>query len=379
MLIGFRLALRGRLCVMNGDGTQGTIVYSRDKLLTFYFSEKELQDCSLLKMPTFEYESCIRGYHVYQSIWSSSVGEVLSCRQEPRNAEDPFATGVYKGVTLVGHVPRKISCVFSLFLRRGGVITARVTGSRQYSRDLPQGGLELPCVYLLEGEANSVEKAHSRLLTLASAEKNSLTSSPVKDEPASVVNPLVATLDETESKERQIPASSEWTKTHDIVLMMDDRQLILSGQRLTDKHINFAQRLIQDQFKHLNGLRLTLIQDKPYTGSKKHFLQVLFVKEGHWVVLASQDGKLFKVYDSLYQSLDEKTQTLISQQTGPHHEAVVSTTQRQNGTHDCGLFAIAFAMSIACGEDPSKRTYNQDLMREHLVDCFSKKVVQLFP
>ena len=129
----------------------------------------------------------------------------------------------------------------------------------------------MPCIYLLEGEANSVEKAHSRLLTLASVEKYSMTFSPVEDEPASLVNPLVATLDETESKERQIPASSEWTKTHDIVLVMDDRQLILSGQRLTDKHINFAQRLIQDQFKHLNGLRLTLIQDKPYTGSKSTF------------------------------------------------------------------------------------------------------------
>ena len=82
---------------MNGDGMQGTIVHSQDKLLTFYFSEKELQDCSLLKMPMFEYESCIRGYHAYQTIWSSSIGEVLSCRQEPRNAEDPFATGVYKG------------------------------------------------------------------------------------------------------------------------------------------------------------------------------------------------------------------------------------------------------------------------------------------
>ena len=97
MLIDFRLALQGRLCVINGNGTQGTIVYSRDKLLTLYFSEKEPQDRSLLKMPTFEYESCIRGYHVYQTIWSSSIGEVLSCRQEPRNAEDPFATGVNKG------------------------------------------------------------------------------------------------------------------------------------------------------------------------------------------------------------------------------------------------------------------------------------------
>ena len=63
-LVVFRLTLRGRLCVMNGNGKQGTIVYSRNKLLTLYFPKKELQDCSLLKMPMFEYESRIRGYHV---------------------------------------------------------------------------------------------------------------------------------------------------------------------------------------------------------------------------------------------------------------------------------------------------------------------------
>ena len=155
--------------------------------------------------------------------------------------------------------------------------------------------------------------------------------------------------------------------------------MISSGQRLTDRHINFAQRLIQAQFQHLNGLRLTLIQDKQYSGSKKNFLQVLFIKEGHWVVIASHDGKVFQIYDSLYQTLDEKTKTLICQQTGSDHEAVVISTQRQKGAQDCGLFAIAFATSIACGEDPSKRMYNQDLMREHLVKCFSNKVVQLFP
>ena len=34
-----------------------------------------------------------------------------------------------------------------------------------------QGELKLPYIYLLQGEANSIEKAHSRLLTLASGEK----------------------------------------------------------------------------------------------------------------------------------------------------------------------------------------------------------------
>ena len=107
----------------------------------------------------FEFQSCIRGYHVYPSIWSSSSGEVLACHREPHNRENLFAVGVYEDATLVGRVPRKFSCVYLLFLRRGGTITSKVTGSRLYSSDLLQGGLGLPCVYVLEGEGKLIEKA----------------------------------------------------------------------------------------------------------------------------------------------------------------------------------------------------------------------------
>jgi len=44
-----------------------------------------------VKMYRFNVQSCVRGYHVYQSIWTSSVGETLSCEREPRNREDPYA------------------------------------------------------------------------------------------------------------------------------------------------------------------------------------------------------------------------------------------------------------------------------------------------
>jgi len=46
---------------------------------------------------------------------------------------------------VIGHVPRIISAVCSAFLRRVGVIESEVTGARQYSADLPQGGMEVPC------------------------------------------------------------------------------------------------------------------------------------------------------------------------------------------------------------------------------------------
>ena len=47
---------------------------------------------------------------------------------------------------VVEHLPRKISHVCSLFLRRGGEITCEITGRRRHSLDLPQGGLEIPCI-----------------------------------------------------------------------------------------------------------------------------------------------------------------------------------------------------------------------------------------
>ena len=98
----------------------------------------------------FEIQSCVRGYHIYQAIWSSTIGEVLNCAREPRNRTDPFAVATKKaGGVVVGHVPREFSCVFSTFLLHGGSITCTITGGRRFSSDLPQGGLELPCIYTL--------------------------------------------------------------------------------------------------------------------------------------------------------------------------------------------------------------------------------------
>ena len=69
-------------------------------------------------------EAMIRGYHEYQSIWKAEIGENLTCIREPGNVRDPYAVAVIKSEssTIVGHVPRKISAICSLFLRKGGSI-----------------------------------------------------------------------------------------------------------------------------------------------------------------------------------------------------------------------------------------------------------------
>ncbi len=92
---------------------------------------------------TFTVEVMVRGYHVYRAVWDANNEEELLCERESGKPHDPYAVAIARAGVTVGHVPRKISSVCSLFLRRGGSIRCQVTGSRRYSQDLPQGELEL--------------------------------------------------------------------------------------------------------------------------------------------------------------------------------------------------------------------------------------------
>ena len=78
----------------------------------------------------------VRGYRVYKDIWAAAIGEELVCGREPTNMADRYAVAVLKQETIIGHLPRKISKVCSLFLRRGGSIRCAVTGSRRHPSDL---------------------------------------------------------------------------------------------------------------------------------------------------------------------------------------------------------------------------------------------------
>ena len=101
----------------------------------------------------------VRGYHVYNDIWTAVVDEELDCRCERLNTTDRFAVAVVKGHTTVGHILRKISSVCLTFLRKNGSIRCRIAGPRRYSADLPQGGLEIPCVLCFRGCNEITQKA----------------------------------------------------------------------------------------------------------------------------------------------------------------------------------------------------------------------------
>ena len=51
---------------------------------------------------------------------------------------------------------------------------------------------------------------------------------------------------------------------------------------------------------------------------------------------------------------------------------------QQDGV-ECGLYTIAFAFHIAGGNAVGKLSFQQDKMKEHLINCFEKGQMKAFP
>ena len=85
-----------------------------------------------------ELKSVVRGHHVYQSVWTSTVGENLFTAPDKREkalSYDEFAIGVYKDEKcslLVGHLPIEISSLSYHFLKKSSEnkIIVKITGKR---------------------------------------------------------------------------------------------------------------------------------------------------------------------------------------------------------------------------------------------------------
>ena len=105
----------------------------------------------------FEWSSLVRGHHEYHSVWTPRIGEILLLKRQRDNLHDPFAVGVMKGSTLVGHVPLSNSRCISLFLSKVGCSGfCEVTGN-----PVNRGagfGLEVPCIYRFYGPTQYIKR-----------------------------------------------------------------------------------------------------------------------------------------------------------------------------------------------------------------------------
>ena len=343
-------------------------------------------------MSTFSISSSVRGYHVYKDIWEAAEGEVLPCTRELNNLQDPFAVAVKKDSTIVGHIPRLISAACSSFLRRNGMISCRVIGGRRYSRDLPQGGLEIPCMLtFLAKEEQLIEKIKKLIKQFESEVSKSDIEAKIensKPEKKVKVEDLTQDEDDDGGSSDEDGSSSDkdrWISFQRINLTNSDKQAIMSGLELDDQHIDFAQELLRKQFPSLQGLRSTLTPVANITGWVDNYLQIFHCYGNHWVcasTLGCEYG-VVHVYDSLYTSVSESTLQSIQKIFLPTRiNCIVPSTQKQVGIKDCGLYAIANCTYLAFGRDSAALTlyyFEQKALRSHLIFCLELMDLREFP
>ena len=238
-----------------------------------------------------------------------------------------------------------------------------ITGAKRYSADLKQGGMEIPCVLTFEGSIEDSKKA----------EKLVRRAYPVVEEDSkkTAQNEVTDTQENT-----QLPINSAIHTKHFCL------ERIEKNKKLTDLEVNHAQRLIKQQYPWLNGLQLTLLQEKPCPGQySKDQVQIVHCKDAdHWIVASTVgcEKEEVYVYDSAYMSLDESTTKLIANLFHCTNIRVMDS-QKQKGAVDCGLFAIANITALAMRIDIAKCHFDQASMRKHLADCLLTGKMTMFP
>ena len=163
----------------------------------------------------------------------------------------------------------------------------------------------------------------------------------------------------------------------DIKVTNADKKDISAGNCLNDQIINAAMKLVAndcplfDRLKSAVMVANGLCESPINTGEGLQIHHVGY----HWLISSSK-GNHLRVYDSLNTTLTPGMRHQMAALYSPfatgifgNLEITVICSQRQFGSSDRGLFAIANMFSLALGKDPTTVKYIQVEMRLHLVEC----------
>lgn len=164
-----------------------------------------------------------------------------------------------------------------------------------------------------------------------------------------------------------------------------DKQILHDGKWLNSSIIAAGCKLLKMFFPEQNGLEdtctLTYKQCNP-----ESFVQILYVNGNHWLCVSNKltYNQSVEMFDSLHTVPVEDGEIAfqvagILAPVGPSFEIDLVNVHLQHGATDCGLYALAYAFDLCAGKDPFEATYDQDLMRSHLLSCFEEEQFKSFP
>ena len=174
---------------------------------------------------------------------------------------------------------------------------------------------------------------------------------------------------------KEVPTSEIINVNKNLKFTNEERNIVLQKHMLSDESINLAQNLLKEQFPKISGFQDTVIgktQSSNIVKTNDKFIQLFHVGSLNWVYVASvSENKSHNGGCQLYGSFsDGKVSPGVAKQIAafsfydlPEILVEIKGIQQQTNSVDCGLFAIAFASSLAFGEDPANVTYDSTKLR----------------
>ena len=121
-----------------------------------------------------------------------------------------------------------------MFLRQGGSINCTVTGSRKFSIDLAQGGLEITFIFTFKAPTKDLLEKTQRLIEeVYSTASNEIKSVQLFSKKSDVPEPKRRKVEKQTKQSSQEPEI--WVSlANNIVLKQHERKILVDGQELTD-------------------------------------------------------------------------------------------------------------------------------------------------
>ena len=155
------------------------------------------------------------------------------------------------------------------------VFEKRWRNSRQYSADLPQGGLEVPCKLIF---STKDKKLLDKTMALLQKAPGLVTDSTPAVNPVAVsgaptssseffagCSAPISLVEEVNKGQEEPDHDPLWMCIGKCALLNSDKECLLTyGHSLNDKHINAAHALLKRQFSNAVSLQSTLLQYKVF-------------------------------------------------------------------------------------------------------------------
>jgi Ulp1 family protease len=168
------------------------------------------------------------------------------------------------------------------------------------------------------------------------------------------------------------------------MLSADQKNIIVRGDWLNDTHMDHFNQLLKNcsDYRPEDTWKLYFPNNIESVPENKKHIQILFSSNNHWVCCYFDRKKLF-IYDSLNMKKLHSDHEKFLRGLFPTYPFDVRPVkfpivQHQPNGNDCGVFAIAFAISLFFNIKPEKVRYDYSLIRSYLIQIFESNIIEHF-